>query len=115
VRNRIKARNGMPGAPSEKEKQDERRYAHFANYRATGSPRQLPDRALLPIYRSECESMWEVMRYRTCVRLSVKNAATLWKLVKQEKMAATTVVAWCDPRCRSAGGGARPTKAIERI
>jgi hypothetical protein len=31
VRNRIKARNGMPGAPSEKEKQDERRYAHFAN------------------------------------------------------------------------------------
>ncbi len=27
-----------------------------------------------------------------CVRLSVKNAATLWKLVKQEKMASTTVV-----------------------
>ena len=27
-----------------------------------------------------------------CVRLSVKNAATLWKLVKQEKMANTTVV-----------------------
>ena len=27
-----------------------------------------------------------------CVRLSVKNAATLWKLVKQEKMAHTTVV-----------------------
>jgi hypothetical protein len=26
-----------------------------------------------------------------CVRLSVKNAATLWKLVKQEKMANTTV------------------------
>jgi hypothetical protein len=26
------------------------------------------------------------------VRLSVKNAATLWKLVKQEKMANTTVV-----------------------
>jgi L,D-transpeptidase catalytic domain len=27
-----------------------------------------------------------------CVRLSVKNAATLWKLVKREKMADTTVV-----------------------
>jgi lipoprotein-anchoring transpeptidase ErfK/SrfK len=27
-----------------------------------------------------------------CVRLSVKNAATLWKLVKREKMANTTVV-----------------------
>jgi hypothetical protein len=27
-----------------------------------------------------------------CVRLSVKNAATLWNLVKQEKMANTTVV-----------------------
>jgi hypothetical protein len=27
-----------------------------------------------------------------CVRLSVKNAATLWKLVKQEKMANTSVV-----------------------
>ena len=27
-----------------------------------------------------------------CVRLSVKNAATLWKLVKGEKMANTTVV-----------------------
>jgi hypothetical protein len=27
-----------------------------------------------------------------CVRLSVRNAATLWKLVKQEKMANTTVV-----------------------
>jgi L,D-transpeptidase catalytic domain len=27
-----------------------------------------------------------------CVRLSVKNAATLWKLVKQEKMANTTVL-----------------------
>ena len=27
-----------------------------------------------------------------CVRLSVKNAATLWQLVKQEKMANTTVV-----------------------
>jgi hypothetical protein len=27
-----------------------------------------------------------------CVRLSVKNAATLWTLVKQEKMANTTVV-----------------------
>lgn len=27
-----------------------------------------------------------------CVRLSVKNAATLWKLVRQEKMANTTVV-----------------------
>jgi len=27
-----------------------------------------------------------------CVRLSVKNAATLWKLVKQQKMANTTVV-----------------------
>lgn len=27
-----------------------------------------------------------------CVRLSVKNAATLWKLVKQEKMANTRVV-----------------------
>ena len=27
-----------------------------------------------------------------CVRLSVKNAATLWKLVKGEKMATTTVV-----------------------
>jgi lipoprotein-anchoring transpeptidase ErfK/SrfK len=27
-----------------------------------------------------------------CVRLSVKNAATLWKLVKQEKMADTKVV-----------------------
>lgn len=29
-----------------------------------------------------------------CVRLSVKNAATLWKLVKQEKMANTKVVLW---------------------
>ena len=27
-----------------------------------------------------------------CVRLSVKSAAVLWKLVKQEKMANTTVV-----------------------
>jgi lipoprotein-anchoring transpeptidase ErfK/SrfK len=27
-----------------------------------------------------------------CVRLSVKNAATLWELVKQEKMDNTTVV-----------------------
>jgi lipoprotein-anchoring transpeptidase ErfK/SrfK len=27
-----------------------------------------------------------------CVRLSVKNAATLWKLVKQEKMANTSIV-----------------------
>jgi hypothetical protein len=27
-----------------------------------------------------------------CVRLSVPNAATLWKLVKQQKMANTTVV-----------------------
>jgi lipoprotein-anchoring transpeptidase ErfK/SrfK len=27
-----------------------------------------------------------------CVRLSIKNAATLWKLVKQEKMTNTTVV-----------------------
>jgi lipoprotein-anchoring transpeptidase ErfK/SrfK len=27
-----------------------------------------------------------------CVRLSVQNAATLWKLVKQEKMANTTVL-----------------------
>ena len=27
-----------------------------------------------------------------CVRLSVKNAATLWELVKQEKMANTKVV-----------------------
>jgi lipoprotein-anchoring transpeptidase ErfK/SrfK len=27
-----------------------------------------------------------------CVRLSVKNAATLWKLLKQEKMANTSVV-----------------------
>jgi L,D-transpeptidase catalytic domain len=27
-----------------------------------------------------------------CVRLSVQNAATLWKLVKHEKMAHTTVV-----------------------
>jgi len=27
-----------------------------------------------------------------CVRLSVKNAATLWNLVKQEKMANTSVV-----------------------
>jgi len=27
-----------------------------------------------------------------CVRLSVKNAATLWALVKHEKMANTTVV-----------------------
>ncbi len=27
-----------------------------------------------------------------CVRLSVQNAATLWKLVKQEKMAHTTVL-----------------------
>jgi lipoprotein-anchoring transpeptidase ErfK/SrfK len=27
-----------------------------------------------------------------CVRLSVQNAATLWRLVKQEKMAHTTVV-----------------------
>ncbi len=27
-----------------------------------------------------------------CVRLSVKNAATLWKLVKRERMANTTVV-----------------------
>jgi hypothetical protein len=27
-----------------------------------------------------------------CVRLSVKNAATLWSLVKQEKMANTSVV-----------------------
>jgi lipoprotein-anchoring transpeptidase ErfK/SrfK len=27
-----------------------------------------------------------------CVRLSVKNAAALWKLVKQQKLANTTVV-----------------------
>ena len=27
-----------------------------------------------------------------CIRLSVKNAATLWELVKRQKMANTTVV-----------------------
>ena len=41
-----------------------------------------------------------------CVRLSVKNAATLWELVKRQKMANTTVVL-------SGGvpGGARPPAA----
>jgi lipoprotein-anchoring transpeptidase ErfK/SrfK len=37
-----------------------------------------------------------------CVRLSVKNAATLWKLVNQEKMANTKVVlsgSGCRKRC----------------
>ena len=41
-----------------------------------------------------------------CIRLSVKNAATLWELVKRQKMANTTVVL-------SGGvpGGARPPAA----
>lgn len=48
--------------------------------------------------------MWEVMRYRTA---EVGEAG--------EDGQHDRGVAWCDPRCRSAGGGARPTKAIERI
>jgi len=52
VRNLIKARNGMPGATGEKEKQDQGRHAHLVNYRATGRIRQLP--SLLPIFR-QCE------------------------------------------------------------
>jgi len=43
-----------------------------------------------------------------CVRLSVKNAATLWKLVTREKMARRY------PRCRAAGGGALPAYAADR-
>jgi hypothetical protein len=73
VRNRIKARNGMPGAPSEKEKQDQRHYAHFTNYRATGSLRQLPDRALSPIYRSVARACGRSALSHGCVRLSVRT------------------------------------------
>src|SRR3974390_410025 len=45
-----------------------------------------------------------------CVRLSVKNAATLWNLVKQEKMANTSVVVTGDiPAAGStAATGSRP-------
>jgi hypothetical protein len=49
VRDRIKTGNGMPGATSEKEKQDQRRYAHLVNYRATGRITQLP--SLLSAFR----------------------------------------------------------------
>ena len=50
-----------------------------------------------------------------CVRLSRKNAATLWDLVKQEKMASTTVVVkgdipYDDP-AEVASTGARPQAA----
>ncbi len=45
-----------------------------------------------------------------CVRLSVKNAATLWKLVEREKMANTTVVL---TGTIPAGGG-RPAMARAR-
>ena len=43
-----------------------------------------------------------------CVRLSVKNAATLWKLVKQEKMANTSVVLSGAIRNSGPVAGARP-------
>ena len=44
-----------------------------------------------------------------CVRLSVKNAATLWNLVKQEKMANTSVVVTGDiPDAGSTAAGSRP-------
>ena len=44
-----------------------------------------------------------------CVRLSVKNAATLWNLVKQEKMANTSVVVTGDiPDAGSTATGSRP-------
>ena len=45
-----------------------------------------------------------------CVRLSVKNAATLWNLVKQEKMANTSVVVTGDIPAAgsSAAMGSRP-------
>jgi len=45
-----------------------------------------------------------------CVRLSVKNAATLWNLVKQEKMANTSVVVTGDipDAGSSAATGSRP-------
>jgi len=44
-----------------------------------------------------------------CVRLSVKNAATLWNLVKQEKMANTSVVVTGDiPAAGSTATSSRP-------
>jgi lipoprotein-anchoring transpeptidase ErfK/SrfK len=44
-----------------------------------------------------------------CVRLSVKNAATLWNLVKQEKMANTSVVVTGDiPAAGSTATASRP-------
>ncbi|MGZ3272088.1 MAG: L,D-transpeptidase family protein [Croceibacterium sp.] len=49
-----------------------------------------------------------------CVRLSVKNAATLWELVKREKMANTTVVLTGAIPARVTGGGALPTDATDR-
>ena len=49
-----------------------------------------------------------------CVRLSVKNAATLSNWVKQEKMAdSTVVIKRRDPRCRATGGGALTTHAAD--
>jgi lipoprotein-anchoring transpeptidase ErfK/SrfK len=44
-----------------------------------------------------------------CVRLSVKNAATLWKLVKSEKMANTTVVL-----NEATSNSTRPTLAVSQ-
>jgi hypothetical protein len=37
-------------------------------------------------------AIWAVQLSHGCVRLSVKNAAALWELVKRQKMANTTVV-----------------------
>jgi hypothetical protein len=42
-----------------------------------------------------------------CVRLSVKNAATLWKLVKQEKMANTSIVVTGDVSDEAPSRGTR--------
>jgi len=48
-----------------------------------------------------------------CVRLSVKNAATLWELVKRQKMANTTVVLGGAIPGAGSRGGALPTDAAD--
>jgi L,D-transpeptidase catalytic domain len=48
-----------------------------------------------------------------CVRLSVKNAATLWSLVKQEKMANTSVVVTGEiPNAKPLAGAPIPLKPL---
>ncbi len=48
-----------------------------------------------------------------CVRLSVKNAATLWGLVKHENGQHQGGDERLDPRCRTADGGAFPADAFD--